>query len=324
MKLAMTTSVQREGSQWTGLAPVFFKEFADQLRSWRMRILEILVLVAAVGAVFAAAQTMKATVSENPFAFLDLFTSSKQPMPSFVTFLGFFVPLVAVSLGFDAINGEYSRRTLSRVLSQPIYRDALLMGKFLAAMATIAVVLLALWMVTTGLGIFVLGIPPGGEEVARGALFLLVTLFYAGIWLSLAMLFSITCHQPSTSAIASLGIWIFLSILWPIFAEYISQAIAGPIYTPMDQMKQVSLSAALARVSPGTLYGEAVQVLLNPAVRTTGLVFQAQIQRALIGNPLHLSQSLILVWPQVVSLLAGCCALFAVSYISFQRREIRA
>ncbi len=316
--------MRREGSQWTGLAPVFFKEFSDQLRSWRMRILEILVLVAAVGAVFAAAQQMKATVSENPFVFLDLFTSAKQPMPSFVTFLGFFVPLVGVSLGFDAINGEYSRRTLSRVLSQPIYRDALLMGKFLSAMATIAVILLALWLVTTGMGIVVLGLPPSGEEVARGALFLLVTLFYAGIWLSLAMLFSITCHQPSTSAIASLGVWIFLSMLWPIFAEYLSQAIVGPMYTPMDQVRQAGMSAALARVSPATLYGEAVQVLLNPAVRTTGLVFNAQIQRALIGNPLHLSQSLILVWPQVVSLLAGCCALFAVSYINFQRREIRA
>ena len=267
---------------------------------------------------------MKATVAENPFAFLDLFTSAKQPMPSFVTFLGFFVPLVAISLGFDAINGEFNRRTMSRVLSQPIYRDALLMGKFLAAMATIAVILLALWLVTIGMGIVVLGLPPGGEEMARGALFLLVTLFYAGIWLSVAMLFSIIFHQPSTSAIASLGVWIFLSMLWPIFAEYISQAIAGPIYTPMDQLKQVNLSAAIARVSPATLYGESVQVLLNPGVRTLGPVFNAQIQRALNGNPLHLSQSLILVWPQVVSLLAGCCALFAVSYVSFQRREIRA
>src|SRR4051812_16307282 len=171
--------VRREGSQWTGLSPVFFKEFADQLRSWRMRILELLVLVAAVGAVFAAAQQMKATVSENPFAFLDLFTSAKQPMPSFVTFLGFFVPLVAIALGFDSINGEFGRRTMSRVLSQPIYRDALLMGKFLSAMATIAVILLALWLVTIGLGIVVLGVPPGGEEVARSALFLMVTLFYA-------------------------------------------------------------------------------------------------------------------------------------------------
>lgn len=320
----MSNNGRREGSQFAGLSPVFFKEFADQLRSWRMRILEVLVLIAAVGAVFAAAQTMKATVAENPFAFLDLFTSAKQPMPSFVTFLGFFVPLVAISLGFDAINGEFSRRTMSRVLSQPIYRDALLMGKFLAAMATIAVVLLALWLVTTGLGIYVLGIPPGGEEVARGALFLLVTLFYAGIWLSIAMLFSIICHQPSTSAIASLGLWIFLTILWPIFGEYASQAIVGPVFTPMDQIKQVELSAALARLSPGTLYAEAVQVLLNPAVRSVGSVFYSQIQRALIGNPLHLTQSLVLVWPQVVSLLAGCCALFAASYISFQRREIRA
>ena len=41
------------------------------------------------------------------------------------------MPLIAIGLGFDAINGEHNRRTLSRILSQPIYRDALLFGKFL-------------------------------------------------------------------------------------------------------------------------------------------------------------------------------------------------
>ena len=59
------------------------------------------------------------------------------PLPSFVGILGFLIPLVAIGLGFDAINGEHNRRTLSRILAQPIYRDALLMGKFLAGMATL-------------------------------------------------------------------------------------------------------------------------------------------------------------------------------------------
>ena len=54
-----------------------------------------------------------------------------------MTFLSILVPLIAIGLGFDAVNGEHNRRTLSRILAQPIYRDALLFGKFLAGLLTL-------------------------------------------------------------------------------------------------------------------------------------------------------------------------------------------
>src|SRR5439155_1271254 len=92
----------------------------------------------------------------------------------------------AIALGFDSVNGEHNRRTLSRVLAQPIYRDALLLGKFLAGIVTLGISLLALWLLVTGMGLLVLGVAPSGAEVARGLLFLLSTLAYAGIWLALA------------------------------------------------------------------------------------------------------------------------------------------
>ena len=64
-------------------------------------------------------------------------------MPSFVrASSASWFPLMAIGLGFDAVNGEHNRRTLSRILSQPIYRDALLVGKFLAGLATLAISLL--------------------------------------------------------------------------------------------------------------------------------------------------------------------------------------
>jgi ABC-2 type transport system permease protein len=314
--------MRREGSPWTGLAPVYAKELSDQLASVRMRILEVLVLAAALGAVYVAAQQLRATVAESPFAFLQLFTTAQKPLPSFVAFLGFFVPLVAISLGFDAVNSEQNRRTLSRVLAQPIYRDALLAGKFLGAFSTIALLLLALWLVTTGLGILALGIPPGGEEVARGMLFLLVTLLYAGVWLAFAMLCSLLFRQPATSAMVALGVWIFLSVLWPVFSQYLAQAFSGA--GPSGQVAQFELASALARVSPAALYAEAVQALLHPTVRSLGPVFFSQLYRALLGRPLPLADSLVLVWPQVVALLAGTCLLFALAYVVFQRREIRA
>src|SRR5436309_6136256 len=53
------------------------------------------------------------------------------------------------------------------ILAQPIYRDALLMGKFLGGLATLAISLIALWLLVIGLGLFLLGQPPGAEEIDR-------------------------------------------------------------------------------------------------------------------------------------------------------------
>lgn len=316
---------RHEGSPWKGLGTVWSKELADHLSSVRMQLLEVLIFLAAFGAVYVAGRELAATFAENPFAFLQLFTTGQDPLPSFVAFLGFFVPLVAISLGFDAINSEHNRRTLSLVLAQPIYRDAFLVGKFLGGLSMLALLLVALWLLTTGLGILVLGIPPNGEEVARGLAFLGVTLLYAGVWLALAMLFSLLFRQPATAALAALGVWIFLMVLWPMIAQLLAEAMRPVnLGLPQEQLAQFELRQLLDRLSPNTLYAESVQPLLHPDVRSLGPVFYGQLQGALMGSPLPLSQSLYLVWPQICALGATVVAVFSVAYLSFQRREIRA
>ena len=172
--------MQREGSPWQGLGVVTMKELSDHLNSARMRVLEWLVVLVALAALYGAIQQIKDTTAEDPFLFLRLFTTSREPLPSFVSFLSFLVPLIAIGLGFDAVNGEHSRRTLSRILSQPIYRDALLFGKFIAGLFTLAISLIALWVLVIGLGLVLIGIPPGTEEMLRCFIFLLVTIAYAG------------------------------------------------------------------------------------------------------------------------------------------------
>jgi ABC-2 type transport system permease protein len=88
----------REGSPWTGLWAVVFKEMADHLTSARMRIMEILILLTAVGAVYVAMLDIRQTIGRDPFLFLKLFTTSREPLPAFVGFLVFLVPLVAIAL----------------------------------------------------------------------------------------------------------------------------------------------------------------------------------------------------------------------------------
>ncbi len=162
--------MRREGSAFAGLGTVFVKELSDNISSVRMLVLELLVVLTALAALYGAIDSLRQHTAEDPFLLLRLFTMSREPLPSFVALLGFLVPLMAIGLGFDAVNSEHNRRTLSRILAQPIYRDALLMGKFLAGLATLAVSLTALWLLVIGLGLIFLGVPPGtrGDRALAG------------------------------------------------------------------------------------------------------------------------------------------------------------
>jgi ABC-2 type transport system permease protein len=290
-----------------------------------MAILEFLTVLTAAGAVFAASQNLR-EAGESSFLFLKLFTASQDPLPAFVGFLGVLVPLIAIALAFDTVNGELNQRTMSRLLAQPIYRDAVLLGKFLAGMFTLALVLAVIWLLIMGMGILRLGVPPSGEEVARGFVFLLVTIFYGGIWLALAMVFSIISRQPATAALASIAAWIFFTVFWGIIARLLATSLQ-PVQVgfPQQALLQAKLELALTRLSPNALYSESVLAMLNPRVRSLGLILPVQfvqLQRA-VDAPLPLDQSLLLIWPHLTGLIAATILLFALGYTLFQRQEIR-
>ncbi|HET9716738.1 MAG TPA: ABC transporter permease [Pseudolabrys sp.] len=312
--------MRREGSAFHGLGTVILKELSDHFASARMRVLEWLVVLTALAAVYGAIQQVRDVTAEDPFLFLRLFTTAREPLPSFVSFLSFLVPLMAIGLGFDSVNGEHSRRTLSRILSQPIYRDALLFGKFLAGLATLSVSLIALWLLVIGLGLIMLGVPPGGEEMVRALIFLFVTIAYAGVWLALAMLFSVIFRSAATAALVTLGIWLFVSVIWPA----LSSAIAEALFSNADQATLVIAGQMLARLSPATLFGESVLALLHPTTRTLGPVYLSQLQGAVMGAPLPIWDSIMVAWPQIVGLIAATILLFAGGYVAFQRQEVRA
>jgi ABC-2 type transport system permease protein len=320
--------MRREGSPFQGVGVVILKELSDHLSSWRMRVLEWLVVIAAVAVLvppFGAIQQIKENIAEDPFLFLKLFTRAGGALP-LAAVLSFLVPLVAIGLGFDLVNSEHNQRTLSRVLSQPIYRDALLLGKFLAGLATISISLVALWLLIIGLGVFWLGIPPGAEEMARAFIFLGVTIAYAGVWLALALLFSTVFRSPATAALITLGLWLFMTILWPM----LSPAIASVVHPSNDVLEVINTQQAFARLAPSALYNEVIAVVLDPSVRSTqqsmfaamGLVL---IERGAIPDaPIPVLQSLLVVWGQIVGLVAGTILLFVASYVVFQRQEVRA
>jgi ABC-2 type transport system permease protein len=288
--------MRREGSAFQGLGTVVLKELSDQMSSIRIFVLQLLVVALAVVSVALAILQLGLTTAEDPFLLLRLFTVDNPPLPSFAGMLGFLIPLVAIGLGFDAISSEHNRRTLSRILAQPIYRDALLMGKFLGGMATLGIMLLAMWLLVVGAGLFMLGVPPNGDEILRSLVFLLIALCYCGVWLAFAMLLSIVFRSAATAALIALGVWLFFVFIWP------------------------SLASVLAQV----IFAEAVLAILSPSTRALGPIYLEQLQGAVMGTALPLQQSLLIAWPQIVGLIASTIVLFVAGYVVFQRQEVRA
>jgi ABC-2 type transport system permease protein len=316
--------MRREGSALHGFGVVTIKEIADHFTSILVVVLVVLIVATAVAVVRGDIDQIKEITAEDPYLFLRLFTRGG-PLP-LVALLSFLVPLVAIGLGFDSVNGEHNRRTLSRVLSQPIYRDALLFGKFTAGLFTLAVSLIVLWLLVIGLGLLGLGVPPNAEEMARALILLVVTIAYAGFWFALALLFSVIFRSAATAALVSLGVWLFLTILWPLF----SPALADSVTTATDILGVLDTRQMFARLSPSVLFNEIVAVVLDPSVRSTQQSMLAALGLALLERgaipdaPIPLLQSVLIVWPQIVGLVAGSILLFVIAYVVFQRQEVRA
>jgi ABC-2 type transport system permease protein len=318
------SAMRREGSALHGFGVVTIKEIADHFTSILVVVLVVLIAATAVAVVRGAVDQIKEITAEDPFLFLRRFTRGG-PLP-LVALLSFLVPLMAIGLGFDAVNGEHNRRTLSRVLSQPIYRDALLFGKFVAGLFTLSVSLIVLWLLVIGLGLVGLGVPPNAEEMARALILLVVTIAYAGFWFALALLFSVIFRSAATAALVSLGVWLFLTILWPLF----SPALADSLTSASDVLGVLDTRQMFARLSPSVLFNEIVAVVLDPSVRSTQQSMLAALGLALLERgaipdaPIPLVQSVLIVWPQIVGLVAGSILLFVAAYIVFQRQEVRA
>src|SRR5262249_53209038 len=215
--------MRRSGSPFTGTGIVLAKEAADQLSGVRTVVIEALVFLIALVLAWFSTTTIRESIGQSPFLFLRLLTLSPDPIPfSFIGMVGLVVPLIAIALGFDAVNAEFNQRTLSRILAQPIYRDAVLLGKFLARLLTLTIALLSLWLLVLGVGFLRLGLPPSLEELVRMLGFLVATIAYGGVWLAVAFVFSVVLRAPASAALASLGLWLLFALFWSVMTPLVA------------------------------------------------------------------------------------------------------
>lgn len=316
----------RRTANRTGFSVLYRKELCEYVTSWRVLLLFVLLVLVTAASLNGAISNMSDAVEKSSgYIFLKLFTTNGKSIYSFAVFIAFLGPLMGIAMGFDAIANEKSQGTLIRIAAQPIYRDSIINAKFLAGASVITWILFMLGGVMAGAGILKTGIGPSGEEVARVLVFLVFASVYCCMWLAFSIFLSVVCRHAATAAIVALAIWLFTTMFMSLTASGIANALyptdGAGAYT--NTLSNYQLKLGLNRLSPYYLFSEVISTILNPNVRSTGITTMTQYQNAVAGY-LSFGQSLLLVWPHLVYMVALACVAFAAAYISFMKREIRA
>ena len=234
-------------------------------------------------------------------------------------------PLLGIAFGFDAISSERAEGTLPRLVSQPIHRDDVINGKFVAG--------------------------PRGHRHDRGrrrparrrrghapprhrarasttscgcSRWYVVTVIYVGFWLALATLCSVVFRRAATAALVVIAIWLVLTFFGQLHRRRRRRhASPRPPRTWPASLADPGPRAPLAADPVPGDDGRAARPVGANGRRLSQRPAPASSQRA-VPTILPFGQSLLIIWPQVVALVAATVICFALAYIAFMRQEVRA
>ncbi|MDX1817359.1 MAG: ABC transporter permease subunit [Marinobacter sp.] len=189
-------------SVWT----IARKELSDSLRNrWLVAIALVFATLALGIAWFGAAASGQVGYASTPATIASLAS------------LGIFlIPLIALLLAYDAIVGEDEGGTLLLLMTYPISRSQLLLGKFLGHGLTLALA------TVIGFGVAGLAIAALVEDVAIGNLAIAMLRFIGSTvllgwgFIALAYLVSVRVGEKPVAAGLALAIWFFFVLIFDL------------------------------------------------------------------------------------------------------------
>lgn len=181
----------------------------------------------------------------------------------------YLVPLVALLMSFDAIAGEVERGTLPLLLTYPVSRAQIVLGKAVAHLGVLALALAA------GYGLAAIA-ATSTDPAAMAGLPALWRLFWSSLPLGAAFLgagytLSALSRRPSGAAGLAIGLWLLAVVLWDLALLAAVVADDGGSFTvsflpaallanPADAFRLFNLSASQATAAAAGLGGAAAAI----------------------------------------------------------------
>ena len=143
------------------------------------------------------------------------------PVFDLATISALLLSLVALFFAYDSVSGERQAGTLALLLSNPVPRAHLLLGKWLGGLACTGLPVVAGFGVALLVAFSEPAVHFTGDEWLRIALILLATLLYASVFYLLGLCLSVHVDRPATGLVMAISIWAVLTVVLPTGSAYL-------------------------------------------------------------------------------------------------------
>ena len=212
----------------------------------------------------------------------------------------YLIPLIALMLSFDALVGEFERGTMMLLLTYPVTRWQVIMGKFLGH------VLILFIAISAGYGgamlIMTLATDASMDGWQAYVSMMAISLLLGAIFIALGYLLSVLVKERATAAGASIGLWLVFVVLYDLL-------LFGALLVDEGQLISQQLFSMLMLISPTDTYRILNLSMFDGVSQAAGIAGVAS--EAGMSSTLLISVMLLwIITPLIATLLV------------FQRREL--
>jgi len=168
----------------------------------------------------------------------------------FVNYTSMIGALLAILVGWNSIRNEKQGKTINLILSRPVYRDNLILGKF-SGMALVLLVISAFSFAAVYLLIQSLtGFSMTLNETGRMGAYFLAVWLYMLVFASLAQLITIAAEDDHSALLITIILWLVFTFLLPQIGDTmdLDNQIPGGFfsYLGLDKTQEKNLMAHFA------------------------------------------------------------------------------
>ena len=283
------------GKEIQNIQTIAVKEFKDNLKSKRFLILGVFYFGFALLLTFAVVMMTRSAASLEAF--------KPDMVLSIMSNLNIVLALLAVIVSSDTLSMERKDRTILQLLSKPVDRSSIILGKFLGCLSVVAALFLASAIFAYLATAVLTGKYPAAGDLLPVAGGLLSMVLMLSVYVAIGVLISTFTKNPFISIIGSLMAWIglwFSSTIGNIVGYNVASGGAMFFLGGFDDYP--IYAKILVWIDP--LSHDIMSPLLNPAM-----------EQAAVGMPL---------WANVVFLVVYTAVLLILAILLFENQDLSA
>lgn len=157
----------------------------------------------------------------------------------------YLLPLIALMLSFDALVGEFERGTMLLLLTYPVARWQVVVGKFLGQ---VGILMLAILIGYGGAGLAIAATSSTDPESWQAYLAMMSSsLLLGSVFLALGFLVSVVVHERATAVGGAVGLWLGFVVLYDL-------ALLGALLADEGQRLGQAILSTLMLINPTDVY----------------------------------------------------------------------